>query len=291
MVVSVLSVLVVSFTTVWVRTFGPMVSTFVFSSVVTVVVLVSSFLQAVNASNIPASIISFFIIIVFIAKLRLCLSGNYKIILNLGFNLKATGKSTYNKKLNTSFLAKFFLFLTLAKAMTEEQVILVNENDEPIGLMPKMEAHEKAMLHRAFSVFILNSKNEIMLQQRAAHKYHSPLLWTNTTCSHQREGETNIQAGTRRLMEEMGITAELKELFHFIYKAPFDNGLTEHELDHVMIGYYNDEPNINPDEAESWKWMGIEAVKDDMQLHPELYTVWFRIIFDEFYHYLEDHKL
>lgn len=175
--------------------------------------------------------------------------------------------------------------------MTEEKVILVNENDEQIGLMPKMEAHEKALLHRAFSVFILNSNNEIMLQQRAAQKYHSPLLWTNTTCSHQRQGETNIQAGTRRLREEMGFETQLKELFSFIYKAPFDNGLTEHELDHVMIGYYNDEPNINREEAESWKWMSIENVREDMQLHPELYTVWFKIIFDEFYHYLEDHKL
>ena len=175
--------------------------------------------------------------------------------------------------------------------MTEEHVILVNEKDEPIGLMPKMEAHEKAVLHRAFSVFILNSKNEIMLQQRAAHKYHSPLLWTNTCCSHQREGETNIIAGSRRLREEMGFKAELKELFSFIYKAPFDNGLTEHELDHVMIGYYDGEPELNPDEAENWKWMAIEDVKEDMKLRPEIYTVWFRIIFDEFYHYLEDHKL
>lgn len=175
--------------------------------------------------------------------------------------------------------------------MTEEQVILVNEKDEQIGLMPKLEAHEKAVLHRAFSVFILNEKNEIMLQQRASHKYHSPLLWTNTCCSHQREGETNIQAGTRRLYEEMGFSADLKELFHFIYKAPFDNGLTEHELDHVMIGYYNDAPEINPDEVESWKWMCIEDVKNDMQSHPEIYTVWFKIIFDEFYHYLEEHKL
>jgi isopentenyl-diphosphate delta-isomerase len=175
--------------------------------------------------------------------------------------------------------------------MEEEKVILVNENDEPIGLMPKMEAHEKGVLHRAFSVFVLNAGNEIMLQQRAAQKYHSPLLWTNTTCSHQREGETNLQAGTRRLREEMGFTTELKELFSFIYKAPFDNGLTEHELDHVMIGYYNDEPNINREEAESWKWMGIDAVKDDLQQHPEQYTVWFRIIFDEFYHFLEEHKL
>ena len=175
--------------------------------------------------------------------------------------------------------------------MEEEQVILVNERDEPIGLMPKMEAHEKALLHRAFSVFVLNARNEVMLQQRAAQKYHSPLLWTNTTCSHQRAGETNIEAGTRRLREEMGFTTPLKELFSFIYKAPFDNGLTEHELDHVMIGYYNHSPNINTDEAESWKWMGIEDVRNDMQANPELYTVWFRIIFDEFYHYIEEHKV
>ncbi len=175
--------------------------------------------------------------------------------------------------------------------MIEENVILVNERDEPIGLMPKMEAHEKAVLHRAFSVFILNSKNEIMLQQRAHHKYHSPLLWTNTCCSHQREGETNIQAGNRRLFEEMGFQTELKELFHFIYKAPFDNGLTEHELDHVMIGYYNEAPSINPDEVEAWKWMPIEAVKADIQNHPDLYTIWFQIIFDQFYHFLEEHTL
>lgn len=175
--------------------------------------------------------------------------------------------------------------------MIEENVILVNERDEPIGLMPKMEAHEKAVLHRAFSVFVLNSKNEIMLQQRAHHKYHSPLLWTNTCCSHQREGETNIQAGSRRLFEEMGFNTELKELFHFIYKAPFDNGLTEHELDHVMIGYYNDAPHINTEEVEDWKWMPIEAVKSDIQNNPDLYTIWFKIIFDEFYHFLEEHTL
>ena len=169
--------------------------------------------------------------------------------------------------------------------MVEEQVILVDTDDNPIGTMNKMEAHEKAVLHRAFSVFILNDKNEVMLQQRAAHKYHSPLLWTNTCCSHQRVGETNIEAGKRRLFEEMGFTAELKELFHFIYKAPFDNGLTEHELDHVMIGYSNQNPVINPEEVESWKWMSIEAIKADMMDNPNAYTVWFKIIFDEFYHY------
>ncbi|MFK7048810.1 Isopentenyl-diphosphate Delta-isomerase [Flavobacterium columnare] len=175
--------------------------------------------------------------------------------------------------------------------MIEEKVILVNEADEVIGLMPKLEAHEKALLHRAFSVFVLNDKREIMLQQRAHHKYHSPLLWTNTCCSHQREGESNIEAGKRRLQEEMGFTTELKELFHFIYKAPFDNGLTEHELDHVMIGYFNEAPLINPEEVENWKWMSIEAVKENIRLYPGQYTVWFKIIFDEFYHYLEAHTI
>lgn len=173
----------------------------------------------------------------------------------------------------------------------EELVVLVNENDEQIGLMPKLEAHEKALLHRAFSVFILNDKNQVMLQQRAADKYHSPLLWANTCCSHQREGETNIEAGNRRLQEEMGFNTQLKELFSFIYKAPFDNGLTEHELDHVMIGYYNQEPTINPDEVEAWKWMDIDEVRKDIQQNPDIYTAWFKIIFNEFYHYLEEHKI
>ena len=175
--------------------------------------------------------------------------------------------------------------------MFEENVILVNEFDQQIGLMPKLEAHEKAVLHRAFSVFVINKDNEIMLQQRASHKYHSPLLWTNTCCSHQREAETNLQAGSRRLFEEMGFETELKELFHFIYKAPFDNGLTEHELDHVMIGYFDENPVINPLEVENWKWMKIEDIKADMAFNPDIYTIWFKIIFDKFYHYLEDHKI
>jgi isopentenyl-diphosphate Delta-isomerase len=185
----------------------------------------------------------------------------------------------------------FCTFGQLKMNMEEEKVILVNELDEQIGLMAKLEAHEKGVLHRAFSVFVLNNKNEIMLQQRAGQKYHSPFLWTNTCCSHQREGETNIQAGNRRLFEEMGFSTEIKPLFHFIYKAPFDNGLTEHELDHVMIGYYNENPVINPDEVEDWKWMRIEDIKTDMEVNPSHYTVWFKIIFDEFYHFLEDHAL
>ncbi len=170
--------------------------------------------------------------------------------------------------------------------MQEEYVILVNADNEELGTMPKMEAHEKAVLHRAFSVFVMNNQGETMLQQRAAEKYHSPLLWTNTCCSHQRLGESNIEAGKRRLQEEMGFVTELKELFSFVYKAPFDNGLTEHELDHVLIGTYAGEPHINPEEVANWKWMKPAAIKEDIQRHPENYTAWFKIIFEKFYNHL-----
>jgi len=170
--------------------------------------------------------------------------------------------------------------------MNEEMVILVNQNDEQIGLMPKMEAHKKAVLHRAFSVFVMNDKGETLMQRRAAQKYHSPGLWTNTCCSHQREGETNKVAGKRRLHEEMGFQTELEELFSFIYKAPFDNGLTEHEYDHVMVGTYNGEPRINTEEVADYRWMKPETVKSDMEENPENYTAWSKIIFDKFYDHL-----
>ena len=174
--------------------------------------------------------------------------------------------------------------------MEEEKVILVNSNDEPIGLMPKTEAHEKALLHRAFSVFVINGNNELMLQQRALQKYHSPFLWTNTCCSHQRDGEENIEAGLRRLQEEMGFETPLEYLFNFIYKAPFDNGLTEHELDHVMLGRYEAEPSINPEEVASWKWMDIDLIHADLINNPANYTVWFVIIFDRFYNHLKENS-
>lgn len=170
--------------------------------------------------------------------------------------------------------------------MIEEQVILVNEKDEKIGLMNKQEAHEKALLHRAFSVFIFNNDNELMLQRRALHKYHSPGLWTNTCCSHQRDGETSLAAGKRRLMEEMGFTAPLKETTSFIYKAPFDNGLTEHEFDHILVGVYNEEPTINEDEVAEWKWISIAEIEKDIEAHPENYTAWFKIIFEKFHQHL-----
>jgi isopentenyl-diphosphate delta-isomerase len=167
--------------------------------------------------------------------------------------------------------------------MTEEQVILVDEKDNPVGLMEKIKAHEEAVLHRAFSVFVINRKGELLLQQRALHKYHSPGLWTNTCCSHQRPGETNIEAGRRRLREEMGMECELEDTFWFIYRAEFDNGLTEHELDHVLVGFCDHNPVINPDEVADFKWMDLESVRQHMKSHPDLYTEWFKIIFREYY--------
>ena len=162
-------------------------------------------------------------------------------------------------------------------------VILVDKKDNQLGLMEKIEAHEKAVLHRAFSVFILNDNNELLLQRRALSKYHSPGLWTNTCCSHPREGESVINAGIRRLREEMGFETEINNLFSFIYKAEFDNGLTEHELDHVLLGRYNKAPLINKLEVSDWKWTNMEFLKKDVVINPDLYTVWFKIIFQQFY--------
>ncbi len=167
--------------------------------------------------------------------------------------------------------------------MTE--VILVNENDEAVGTMEKIAAHRKALLHRAFSVFIFNRKGEMLLQQRASNKYHSPNLWTNACCSHPMPGEETIDAAHRRLMEEMGFDTELEHAFSFIYQTPFDNGLTEHELDHVFIGRYDG--TINPDETEvrDFTFMKMEAIKQSMDIHNHKYTSWFTIAFPK----LEEH--
>ena len=163
-----------------------------------------------------------------------------------------------------------------------EQVILVDEFDKELGLMEKMEAHEKGLLHRAFSVFVLNAEGELMIQQRAFHKYHSGGLWTNTCCSHPRKGETNEEAAHRRLQEEMGFDCFLEKQFHFIYRAELDKGMTEHEFDHLFVGYYNGIPQINPDEVNAWKWMSIEDLERDMDVNPDDYTEWFKIIFSRF---------
>ncbi len=171
--------------------------------------------------------------------------------------------------------------------MSIEKVVLVNENDEVVGAMEKIEAHEKALLHRAFSVFIINKNNELMLQRRALGKYHSPGLWTNTCCSHPRVNESYESGAHRRMVEEMGFDCELKDIFSFIYKAPFDNGLTEHELDHVFVGYCDTEPVINPDEVDSWKWIALDELKKDIKNTPDNYTIWFKIIFEKFSEYFD----
>lgn len=165
-------------------------------------------------------------------------------------------------------------------------VILVNERDEPIGTMEKMEVHQKGMLHRAFSVFIYNAKGEMLLQQRAARKYHSAGLWSNTCCSHPSPGEDIDTAAAKRLTEEMGFSTTLHKAFDFIYEAPFDNNLTEHEFDHVFIGQY-DGP-INPDDSEvsDYCYMKPSEIKSSLQSHPQKYTAWFKIAFPKLEDYL-----
>ena len=162
-----------------------------------------------------------------------------------------------------------------------EFVVLVDENDRQIGLMEKQAAHITPHLHRAFSIFIFNSKGELLMQQRALSKYHSPGLWTNTCCSHPRDGETLAEATERRLQEEMGMTCKMTEVYTFIYKAPVGQGLTEHEFDHVWIGQSDDLPQITREEEESWKYMSLKDLSEDIKLHPEFYTEWFKITFEE----------
>jgi isopentenyl-diphosphate delta-isomerase len=162
-----------------------------------------------------------------------------------------------------------------------ENVILVDTNDTPVGQMEKLKAHLKGELHRALSVLIFNSEGEILLQQRAFSKYHTPGLWSNTCCSHPRPGEDSLEAATRRLGEEMGFTTPLIKSFDFIYRAHFDNGLIEHEFDHVFFGTFDGEPVINPEEANDFKWVKLNNLMEDMRSVPENYTVWFRIIMEK----------
>jgi isopentenyl-diphosphate Delta-isomerase len=160
-----------------------------------------------------------------------------------------------------------------------EQVVLVNELDQEIGLMEKMEAHEKALLHRAFSVFVFNDAGELLLQQRAFEKYHSGGLWTNTCCSHPRPNETIVDAANRRLMEEMGFQTPLDKVFDFIYQAEFSNGLTEHEFDHVFIGHYNGAIVPDPHEVHAYEYRTMESIQASLDAKEGLFTAWFEIIF------------
>lgn len=167
--------------------------------------------------------------------------------------------------------------------MINEFVVLVDEKDNDIGVMEKLQAHKEGLLHRAFSVFIFNDKNELLMQQRALSKYHSAGLWTNTCCSHPRPNETIKDAANRRLFEEMGMSCNLIIKTNFIYKTNFDNGLTEHELDYILVGYTNQNPIINKEEVESFRWQTLSDIKNDIVVNPNFYTSWFKIAIEKIF--------
>ncbi len=169
-------------------------------------------------------------------------------------------------------------------------VILVDERDEPIGTMEKMEVHQKALLHRAFSVFIFNTKGEILLHKRSPEKYHSAGLWTNACCSHPGPGQETLIAAVKRLQEEMGITTSLKKAFEFIYKSTFGNGLTEYEFDHVLLGIYDGEIFPNKVEVSDYCYQSMETVKKSIEAHPQEYTEWFKIAFPKVEAYLKSNS-
>jgi len=163
--------------------------------------------------------------------------------------------------------------------MSEQNtVIIVDENDNELWTYPKLAAHEESKLHRAFSIFVFNSENELLLQQRAKEKYHSGGLWTNTVCSHPRPNEDINNEAKLRLIDEMWFTTDVEHLFWFLYKSDYENGLCEHEYDHVFIWYYDKNPNPRPDEVMDYKWITLDDLKLDMDINPEIYTSWFKII-------------
>ena len=162
-----------------------------------------------------------------------------------------------------------------------EQVILVDSRNRELGAMDKTEAHQRGILHRALSIFIFNSKGELLMHRRAMGKYHSSGLWSNTCCSHPRPGEKVADAANRRLQEEMGMKAGLTELFYFIYKAELENGLYEHEADHVFVGKTDADPKPDKNEVMEWKWMDVTAISADMDANPTNYTIWFQLIFKD----------
>ena len=162
-----------------------------------------------------------------------------------------------------------------------EEVILVDSGDNQIGVMEKMQAHREAKLHRAFSVFLWNENNELLLQQRQLDKYHCGGLWANTCCSHPREGEKLVDAVNRRLEEEMGIVCDTSWIYSFIYKADLGGGLFEHEFDHVFFGAFSGQPKLNVTEVADWKYIGLDELKKDIAAQPNQYTPWFKIILNE----------
>ncbi len=162
-----------------------------------------------------------------------------------------------------------------------EQVILVDEQDNEVGTLEKLEAHRKGLLHRAFSILLFNSKGELLLQKRARTKYHSGGLWTNTCCSHPLPGETILQAAHRKLAQEMGIESDLFFSHKFIYQAALDHNFTEYECDHVLIGHFDGNPTLNKFEAEDWKYVSLPEIREDARQSPDKYTCWFKIILEQ----------
>lgn len=163
--------------------------------------------------------------------------------------------------------------------MQRDKVILVDENDLELGTIDKMEAHLKGMLHRAFSVFLFNSKKEMLIHQRAAAKYHGGGLWTNACCSHPQPGEATKAGAIERLYFEMGIKCELQKAFSFIYHAPVENDLIEHEYDHVYLGFTDEVPVPHPDEVQDYRWISTADLKQEIALQPEKFTFWFKKAF------------
>jgi len=157
-----------------------------------------------------------------------------------------------------------------------ELILLVDRNDNESGYGEKLQVHRDGLLHRAFSIFIFNQKGEVLIQKRHSGKYHSPGLWSNTCCSHQKAGETLEQAVHSRLKHEMGFDTELHEVFSFIYRVEFDNGLTENEFDHVFFGHYNGPVSPEPSEVDEYRWVSMDELKDEMKLHPENFTYWLK---------------
>lgn len=165
--------------------------------------------------------------------------------------------------------------------LKRDKVVLVDDNDKVLGEMEKMAAHYEALLHRAFSIIIFDDQGRMLLQQRALSKYHSPGLWTNACCSHPQLHEAYRLGAEERLMAELGFTVALKEVYHFVYKAEFDNGLTEHEFDRVFVGHYNGSIPFNKEEVEAIKWIHVDALYEDMSAHPDKYTAWFKVLMNE----------
>lgn len=164
----------------------------------------------------------------------------------------------------------------------QELVVLINEQDEVLGVMKKIEAHENGFLHRAFSVFLFNSMGEMLLQKRAQTKYHSPEQWTNAVCSHPRVNESYLNGAHRRLQEELGISVAITEKFHFIYKAEVGKNLWEHELDYVFTGFYEGGFTLNKDEVSEVRYISMEDLEKEMQQNPGNFTEWFKIILKEY---------